>query len=67
MVQHREANAAGELCVCEWHRSGITLDDPNIAAVQASSERFRQLSINFDRRQMRHSLPQEIGGQAKQL
>jgi hypothetical protein len=23
--------------------------------VQASSERFRQLSINFDRRQMRHS------------
>jgi hypothetical protein len=64
MVQHREANAAGELCVWEWHLSGVTFDDPNIAAVQTSSERFGQLSINFDRRQMRHSLSQEIGGQA---
>ena len=64
MVQHREANGAGELCVREWHLGGITFDDSNIAAVQASSERFRQLTINFDGRQVWHSLAQEIRGQA---
>ena len=40
VVKHCEANAAGELCVCERHLGGITFDDPNIAAVQTSDERF---------------------------
>src|SRR5580700_5267399 len=40
MVQHREANGAGELCVCEWHLSGIALDDLNVAGVQTRGERF---------------------------
>src|ERR1700751_3215266 len=62
VVQHREANGAGELCVCEWHLGGIPLDALNIAAIQASSERFRQPAINFDGRQVLHSLAQKIGG-----
>ena len=40
VVQHREANGAGELCVCEWHLSGIAFDDLNVAAVKTRGERF---------------------------
>src|ERR1700751_5494187 len=64
MVQHGEANGAGELCVCEWHLSGIALDDLNVAAVQTRGERFGYAAINFDGRQVRNLFSQEIGGEA---
>jgi len=64
VVEHCETNAAGELFACEWHLGSVAFDDPNIAAVQAASERLGQLAVNFNRREVRHSLAQEVGGQA---
>ena len=59
-MQHGERNSAGELPVGKWHGGGIARNHLDIAAAQTSTERVRQLRIQFDGSEVRRTDAHEI-------
>jgi hypothetical protein len=61
VVKHSERNAARELPAGKRHGRGIALDDFDIAATQARSQRLSPPGILFDCGESLDPLPQQIG------